>query len=282
MNAKDPVCGMGIDPQTAYAMRVHKGHKYYFDSVTCVEQFDADPYRYAMAGSAFLDEYPLTRGQAALWFHYKLAPESVAYNLAGAVVFPSETDLEAFQRAFQKLADRHPMLRTFFAEQQGEPVQRVHASIEIAFQAVDASGWSTAQLDDALAKAVYRPFSLEYGPTWRVDVFTQAPLSTETNAIGEDRGNLTLLTLHHIICDLWTIAIILSEVTALYREETTGVPARLKPLRTSFTDHVQKEMDQLAGSQAEMSWDYWSMVLSGELSTLSLPGDRSRPSVSTG
>lgn len=282
MNAKDPVCGMGIDPQTAYATRVQKGHAYYFDSVTCVERFDADPYKYAMAGSAFLHEYPLSRGQTALWFHYKLAPESVAYNLAGAVAFPRDTDLEAFQSAFQKLAERHPMLRTFFGERHGEPVQRVHPSIEAAFQTVDASGWGTALLDDALAKEVYRPFDLEHGPTWRVVVFKQAPLSTDTNAVGEARGNLTLLTLHHIISDLWTIAIILSEVTALYREETTGVPARLKPLRTSYADHVQKEMDQSAGSQAEMSWDYWSTVLSGELSTLSLLGDRSRPSVSTG
>jgi amino acid adenylation domain-containing protein/non-ribosomal peptide synthase protein (TIGR01720 family) len=232
--------------------------------------------------SIFLHEYPLTRGQAALWFHYKLAPDSVAYNLAGAVTFPRDTKLEAFQRAFQKLAERHPMLRTFFAEQHGDPVQRVYPSIEIPFQSVDASGWNTVQLDDVLAKEVYRPFDLEHGPTWRVVVFKQAPASKETNDVDEARGNLTLLTLHHIIGDLWTIAIILSEVTALYREETNCVPARLKPLRTSYADHVQKERDQLAGPQAEMSWDYWSTVLSGERSTLSLPGDRSRPSVSTG
>ncbi len=52
MNVKDPVCGMEIDPQTAYATREHMGHTYYFDSATCVEQFDADPHKYALAGSA--------------------------------------------------------------------------------------------------------------------------------------------------------------------------------------------------------------------------------------
>ncbi|OGO62162.1 MAG: copper-translocating P-type ATPase [Chloroflexi bacterium RBG_19FT_COMBO_49_13] len=51
MNAKDPVCGMEIDPKNAYAMREHMGHKFYFDSESCVEQFDADPHKYAMAGS---------------------------------------------------------------------------------------------------------------------------------------------------------------------------------------------------------------------------------------
>jgi Cu+-exporting ATPase len=52
MNVKDPVCGMEIDPQTAYATREHMGHTFYFDSASCVEQFDADPHKYAMAGSA--------------------------------------------------------------------------------------------------------------------------------------------------------------------------------------------------------------------------------------
>ncbi len=52
MSVKDPVCGMEIDPQTAYATREHMGNTYYFDSATCVEQFDADPHKYAMSSSA--------------------------------------------------------------------------------------------------------------------------------------------------------------------------------------------------------------------------------------
>src|SRR5450759_2047036 len=163
--------------------------------------------------SVFLYEYPLTRGQAALWFHHKLAPEAVAYNLAGAVAIPGDTDLEALRRALQRLAERHPMLRTFFAAQHGKPVQRVHPSIEVVFHCEDASGWSTGLLDDHLAKEIYRPFDLEQGPTWRVVVFQQAPISQRKNVEGGSRDHLVLLTLHHMIGDLWSIAIILSAVS---------------------------------------------------------------------
>ena len=62
------------------------------------------------------EECSLATGQAALWFHYKIFPESVAYNLAGAATIPVDTDLQAMRRAFQRLADRHPMLRTLFLE----------------------------------------------------------------------------------------------------------------------------------------------------------------------
>lgn len=48
---KDPVCGMEIDPQSAFATREHMGQTFYFCSQNCVDQFDTDPHQYAMAGS---------------------------------------------------------------------------------------------------------------------------------------------------------------------------------------------------------------------------------------
>ena len=226
--------------------------------------------------SSFLHEYPLSRGQAALWFLHRMAPESIAYNLAGAATIPGDTDVEALLRAFRRLAERHPMLRTLFATQHGELVQREYLSIDVAFQCTDASSWNTAQLDEALAEETYRPFDLEQGPTWRVVVFQRAPLPKVKDATGGSRDHLVLLTLHHMIGDLWSIGTILSEIAALHREETTGVSASLKPLRASYVDHVNEESERLAGLPGETGWDYWRTVVSGELPSSSLPTDRSR------
>ncbi len=52
MPAKDPVCGMELDPQTAYATRQAKGQTFYFCSETCVKQFDAAPEKFAPAVSS--------------------------------------------------------------------------------------------------------------------------------------------------------------------------------------------------------------------------------------
>jgi P-type Cu+ transporter len=52
MTVKDPVCGMEIDPASAFTTREHMGRSYYFCSASCAEHFDADPHKYAMAGSA--------------------------------------------------------------------------------------------------------------------------------------------------------------------------------------------------------------------------------------
>lgn len=65
-------------------------------------------------------------------------------------------------------------------------------------------------------------------------VFQQAPIPQKIHDNSGFQDHLVFLTLHHLIGDLWSVAIILSEIAALYREENTGVPASLKPLRASY------------------------------------------------
>lgn len=63
MTVRDPVCGMEIEPQSAFANREHMGQTFYFCSKSCVEQFDADPHHYVMtsATTGFNPERTLTR-----------------------------------------------------------------------------------------------------------------------------------------------------------------------------------------------------------------------------
>lgn len=44
--AKDPVCGMDVNPATAAAKSEYQGQTYYFCSPGCKKEFDANPQRY--------------------------------------------------------------------------------------------------------------------------------------------------------------------------------------------------------------------------------------------
>jgi len=46
MKVKDPVCGMEIEAEKAFAKREHDGRTLYFCSQDCVSRFDADPHKY--------------------------------------------------------------------------------------------------------------------------------------------------------------------------------------------------------------------------------------------
>lgn len=48
--AKDPVCGMSVDPAKAAGTSQHEGKTYHFCSPGCKRTFDADPGRYAKEG----------------------------------------------------------------------------------------------------------------------------------------------------------------------------------------------------------------------------------------
>ena len=44
--AKDPVCGMDVDPSTAKHKSEYQGQTYYFCAPGCKRAFDAEPTKY--------------------------------------------------------------------------------------------------------------------------------------------------------------------------------------------------------------------------------------------
>jgi amino acid adenylation domain-containing protein len=210
--------------------------------------------------------FPLSPGQQALWFLYKLAPESWAYNVLFSARICSPVDVLALQQAFQALIDRHPSLRTIYTTQDGSPVQQIQASAQVHFVETDATGWSDDRLHDRLTAAARTPFDLETGPVLRVHLFTRSTT---------DR--VLLLVAHHIAIDLWSLTILLDELRTIYAAQIAGVSASLPTLDVRYADYVRWHQQQPMAAAS----DYWRQQLAGELPTLDLPTDRSRPSVQT-
>src|SRR6185436_12650743 len=65
---------------------------------------------------------PVSFGQQRLWFLDKLEPDSPFYNLHRAVRFSGELNLEALERAFNEVVQRHESLRTTFQNNGDEVV----------------------------------------------------------------------------------------------------------------------------------------------------------------
>ena len=208
---------------------------------------------------------PLSYGQRALWFLQKLKPESAAYNVMLAARSNSPIDVPALRRAFQRLIDRHPSLRTTFPAIKGIPVQQVQERQAVDFKQVDVSGLSWDELMRRLVEESHRPFDLERGPVLRVNLFTR---SAEEHVL--------LLTMHHIVVDFLSFVIILDELRALYAAERAGVEARLPEPAKQYLDYANWQVEMLEGPQGEGLWDYWRKQLAGRLPVLNLPTDRPR------
>src|SRR5215831_9867107 len=154
-------------------------------------------------------EFPLSYGQQGLWFLHQLAPESTAYNIVQAIKIKSGVDVSALKAAFQALVSRHSSLRTTFAMANGKPLQRAHGNAEVAFIQQDTCEWSDEQLQERLSAEAGHHFVLEHGPVFRVHLFTR-----------RQNEHILLITAHHIIIDLWSLAQMMHELGLLYVAET--------------------------------------------------------------
>jgi natural product biosynthesis luciferase-like monooxygenase protein len=215
-------------------------------------------------------EHPLSYGQRALWFLHRLAPESAAYNVFFAMRVLSELNAPALRRAFQTLIDRHPSLRTTYVVRDGNAAQVVHAHREVHFEEVDAASWSEEELDARLLEEAHRPFDLETGPLFRVNLFARGHAPA-----------VLLLTAHHIAIDLWSLVLVMNDLRLMRGGEGGGPAALPPPPELRYTDYARWQAEMLAGERGERLWEYWHKQLAGELPALNLPLDRPRPPVQT-
>src|SRR5262249_682516 len=115
--------------------------------------------------------FPLTAGQAALWYIHKLAHgDDGAYNVALAVTLCSQLDMAAFRNALGCLIKRHPMLRASFVFDGERPLQRVRRASVVDLEVRDVSGVDDGTLRSTLVAALNQPFQLE-SSAFRTHVF---------------------------------------------------------------------------------------------------------------
>ncbi len=222
----------------------------------------------SIVGSAGVAGQPLSYEQRSLWFLDRLAPGSAAYHVAAAARVDG-LDVLRLRVAFEILVERHPGLRTTFHAVDGEPLQEVHARLDLPFAVEDATGWDEARLVVRLRDEAERGFDLDRGPLLRVALFTLSP-----------GRHAVLLVVHHLVCDFWSLAVVARELGKLYSLGREGAALLPLPVR-SYGDHVTRQRSLLASQRGETLWAYWRSQLGGALPDLDLPTDRPRPSVQT-
>ncbi len=213
------------------------------------------------------DVGPLSYGQRALWFLWAVAPWGVHYNQSILLRVGGAPDGLAWREACRRLVARHAILRTVFPRLTQGPLQQIRRSGDIDWQATSATAGCDDQIRTALAAAHAEPFDLEAAPPVRFRWFGR-----------DSNENLLLITMHHIVCDGWSLELIRRELPPLLPGSAGEPPL---PLATYF-DFVKWQRDMLSGPDGVRLRSFWSEQLSeGRLPTLDLPTDRPRPTLPT-
>ena len=202
-----------------------------------------------------------------MWFLWSLNPSGAEYGLPMAWTIRGVLDIDAFQSALRSLVDRHPVLRTTYEADRGEPVQVIHAHGQPDFQHEDASHWTDADRQARLAKEADTGFDLKRGAVFRVRLFSRGP-----------DEHVLFFNSHHIASDTWSLIVMMEELGMLYRACVSGKTADLPAVGLSYLDYVEWQRQMLDSAVGESHWNYWKKQLS-QLPVLDLPTDRPRPRI---
>jgi amino acid adenylation domain-containing protein len=221
------------------------------------------------------DSSPLSFAQERLWFLDRLTPNSAGYNIVGAVRLRGQLQTPLLLEAFERLIERHDALRTSFRMSGGQPTQLVQDSVSFRLLFADCSGLGEGQRELAAqsgaAAESRRPFDLGCAPLIRSAVFRIGP-----------HDHIVSMTIHHIVCDGWSIGVLLHELGELYSAAADRRPAKLPALPLRYVDYARWQRQRFSTEALSSDLSFWKRELSTTPHLIEFPTDHRRPVLATG
>lgn len=206
---------------------------------------------------------PLTGEQMGLWYLHHQGPDPATYHVSFAWRLNGRLERARLDRAWQRVVERHEVLRTRLVLLEGVPHQEVLASgVWPVVWEEDEKGVNADGLEARLREEARLPFHLEAAPLWRWRGWQ----------LGET-DQVLQLTVHHVIIDEWSLRRVLEDLAAGYAAPGTEVPA-LPKLPIQFADFATWQMSRLERPEAEADHRFWHESLAGSTGNLALPFDR--------
>ncbi|UCH92883.1 MAG: amino acid adenylation domain-containing protein, partial [Candidatus Aminicenantes bacterium] len=220
--------------------------------------------------------YELSSAQKRMYVLQEIQPGNTTYNIPAVYILEGNWEPAKMEETFRKLIVRHESLRTSFELINEIPVQVIHRLEKLGFKIENHSagrkvqGTGTEQepqAPDTMActraiKKFIRPFDLSRAPLIRVELIRI-----------EEKRQVLMVDMHHIITDGTSMDIFVKEFKTLYTGE------ELPPLRLQYKDFTgwqnSGEQKQALRNQEE----YWLKQFESEIPVLDLPVDSPRPPV---
>ena len=89
-----------------------------------------------------------------------------------------------------------------------------------------------------------------------------------------------IVTVHHIVCDGWSLAVLFSDLGRIYAADRHGLSAQLQP-PSPYRDYVAHEAKRADDARARADEDYWARQYADSIPVLDLPLDHPRPAIKT-
>jgi acyl-CoA synthetase (AMP-forming)/AMP-acid ligase II len=212
---------------------------------------------------------PASSAQERLWRLQHALTDLPFFNVLYALRLTSPCDLAVLERSINEIVRRHEILRTNFAVVDGQHVQVIAPQliVPLAFDDLLAPPRSDEESvgHQLIQEEILHSFDLAKGPLIRTRLLRLA-----------EREHLLLISMHQVICDGWSLGVLVEELVALYDTFSARRESPLAPLSYQYADfaHWQRHWKSHPGIVAQLA--YWREQLRGPLPVIQLAKLRRR------
>ena len=234
-----------------------------------------DPKQIPVAFDPFRDgviefTVPSTASQQEIWTSMQMANEAqLAFNESVTVRVPAVLDAPSLEAAYGDLQGQHDALRSCFSPLGRTLIVTKPRPPKITYHDLRGQSQSsqTTRIKDLQRGACSQVLDPARGPMHQL---VQVQLEQST---------LLILTAHHIICDGWSLAILIKDLARFYSARVQGhaLPRRTVPAHMNFSDYAQRDFERQHGPANLKTKAYWTDLFRSLPPPLELPLKGKRP-----
>lgn len=192
---------------------------------------------------------PMTFSQLWYWDAFQLGKRPSLRGTSHASRLAGRLEVDALQRSFQAIINRHESLRTRIVTVDGVPEQRVdpQGRSELAIESLESVCDGEREI---LAKE-----AIEREVTESIDIAADSLFSGRLLRLREDE-HVLILAMDHMISDAFSIEILLRDFFTAYSQAVAGEPFSFPIIDVQYADYAtwqRKEQD----TWSERDGSYW-------------------------
>ncbi len=208
---------------------------------------------------------PVTIPQKGLWLSSKLnSALSCAYNESITLHLTGEIDFELLEKAIHALVEKHDALRATFSDDGSTMSISDKATFELHRIELGtlSEAESRAKCETILRQDAATPFDLKNGPLLRCHLITLP-----------DKQCYVALTSHHIVCDGWSLDVLISDLCSFYNILHQGQSLHFQPSH-QFADYCLHAVSRRDSDEYKTAREYWRDKFNPAFPVLRLPADK--------
>ncbi|MCI0488112.1 MAG: condensation domain-containing protein [Blastocatellia bacterium] len=196
--------------------------------------------------------YTLSPMQEGILFHSLYLSDPGMYFVQKVWRMPGQIDASALKQSWQRVIDRHSVLRTSFVwKNRKKPLQVVHRQVSLPWSQEDLRGLCESDRQERLKQLLKADQEKGFD-------FAISPLMRFLLLRLEDDLYEFTWSHHHILLDGWSAVIVLNEVYALYQSLSKGREVSLE-LPRPFRDYIA----WLRRQDLSRAGEFWTRYLKG-------------------